>query len=61
MSSNTTYLVPDIIKELIIKMINATSQNERLAYELQVRTIRDACNTALGRTITTPNKTKKRA
>lgn len=61
MSGNTTYLVPDIIKELLSKMINATSQNERLAYELQVRTIRDACNTALSRAVTTPVKTRKRA
>jgi hypothetical protein len=59
MSNN--YLVPDIIKDLLSKMINATSQNERQAYELQIRTIRDACNTALGKIITTPVKTRKRA
>jgi hypothetical protein len=55
------YLVPDIIRDLLAKMINATSPNERQAYELQVKTIRDACNTALTRVSSTPIKSRKRA
>jgi len=55
------YLVPDIIRDLLAKMINATSPNERQAYELQVKTIRDACNTALMRVSSTPIKSRKRA
>lgn len=55
------YLVPDIIKDLLSKMINATSSNERHSYELQVKTIRDACNTALTKAATTPIKPRKRA
>jgi hypothetical protein len=58
---NNNYLVPDIIKDLLVKMINATSQNERQAYELQIRTIRDACNTALTKASTTNIKIRKRA
>lgn len=59
--SGNTYLVPDIIRELLSKMINATGQNERQAYELQVRTIRDACNIALSKNVTIPVKNRKRA
>jgi hypothetical protein len=55
------YLVPDIIRDLLAKMINATSSNERQAYELQVKTIRDACNTALTKIASTPVKSRKRA
>lgn len=55
------YLVPDIIKDLLAKMVNATSSNERQAYELQVKTIRDACNTALTKVATAPIKSRKRA
>jgi len=55
------FLVPEIIKDLLAKMINATSQNERQAYELQVRTIRDVCNVALTKVSTMAVKTRKRA
>ena len=58
---NKDYLVPEIIKDLLMKLINATSQNEKQSYELQVRTIRDACNITLTKASTTNIKTRKRA
>lgn len=58
---NNQHLVPDIIKDLLTKMINATSLTERQNYELQVKTIRDICNTALAKAATTPVKTRTRA
>lgn len=59
--SGNSHLVPDIIKDLLSKMINATSATERQNYELQVKMIRDVCNTALMKVVNTPIKTRKRA
>ena len=59
--SQNNYLVPDIIKDILSKMINATSQTERQYYEMQVKTIRDTCNTALSKAATTHVKSRKRA
>lgn len=59
--SGNSHLVPDIIKDLLSKMINATSTNERDYYELQVKTIRDACNAGLAKSAVTPVRARKRA
>jgi hypothetical protein len=59
--NGTGHLVPDIIKDLLAKMINATSMNERHNYELQVKAISAACTAALNRAATTPIKSRKRA
>jgi hypothetical protein len=58
---NNRHLIPDIINDLMSKMINATSHTERQNYEVQVRTIRDVCTAALNKAATTPVKTRKRA
>lgn len=56
-----THLVPDIIKDLMAKLLNATSLTERQNYELQVKAIKTACTLALNKAATTPIKTRKRA
>ena len=55
------YLIPESIKELVSKLLSATSTNEKQNYALQIEAIRNFCNVALAKAATTPIKTKKRA
>lgn len=52
--SGNSHLVPDIIKDLLSKVINSTDVNERARYLNQAMAIRDACAKTIDKATTMP-------
>jgi hypothetical protein len=44
---NNNFIVPDIIRDLVSKMLNTKNTNEKMNYILKIEAIRDICNQAL--------------
>ena len=60
---NNSHLIPDMIKDIVHKLLTATSANERHNYTLQVKAISELCTAALGksRNLESAPRAKKKA
>ncbi len=57
MSNTNQFLIPESIKDIVQRLLQATSTNERQNLSIQVEAIRDLCSKALDRA-NTPKKAR---